>query len=116
MAHYILSHFLITTRACGIKPVSFVYQEYKDSDGLQQWLELEKRMGFDSKGCIAPIQAELIDKIFSPNEDEISRAKKIIQLFEEHASLGITGFVNEQYGFIDEPIYKGALATINRLV
>lgn len=33
-------------------------------------------------------------------------------LFEEHASCGITGFVDERYGFIDEPIYKGALGIL----
>lgn len=112
-AHYLLSHFLITSRACGVKPVSFVYQEYKNSDGLRHWLELEKKMGFDVKGCITPAQAELIHEAFSDNKAQIERAHEIIRLFQEHASIGITGFVNEQYGFIDEPIYKGALAVIN---
>ncbi|MFZ3051947.1 MAG: aldolase/citrate lyase family protein [Sulfuricurvum sp.] len=111
--HYILSHFLITTRACGVKPVSFVYQEYKNSDGLRHWLELEKTMGFNAKGCISPSQVELIDETFDSSEDELARACEIIRLFEEYASRGITGFVDERYGFIDEPIYKGALAVIN---
>ena len=113
-AHYLLSHFLITARACGVKPVSFVYQEYKNSDTLRQWLELEKSMGFDAKGCIAPVQAQLIHEIFDRNVDEISRANEIIQLFEEHAARGVTGFVSDKYGFVDEPIYKGALSIINR--
>lgn len=111
--HYLLSHFLITARASGIKPVSFVYQEYKNSDGLRHWLELEKRMGFDAKGCISPAQAEFIHEAFLHNKAEIERAHDIIRLFEEHLSRGITGFVNERYGFIDEPIYKGALTVIN---
>jgi len=112
-AQYLLSHFLITSRACGIKPVSFVYQEHKNSDGLRHWLALEKTMGFDAKGCISPSQVELIDEIFGHSDAEIERAQAIIRLFEEYASHGITGFVNERYGFIDEPIYKGALAVIN---
>ncbi|MDD4855129.1 MAG: aldolase/citrate lyase family protein [Sulfuricurvum sp.] len=114
-AHYLLSHFLITARACGVKPVSFVYQEHKNSDGLRHWLELEKTIGFDAKGCISPSQVELIDEIFGHSEAEIERMQEIIRLFEEHVYRGITGFVDEQYGFIDEPIYKGALAVINCL-
>ncbi len=47
---YMLSHFMITTRACGVKPISFVYQDYKNSDGLRNWLELEKMIGLDAKG------------------------------------------------------------------
>ncbi|MCX6062174.1 MAG: aldolase/citrate lyase family protein [Campylobacterales bacterium] len=112
-AQYLLSHFLITSRACGVKPVSFVYQEHKNSDGLRHWLALEKTMGFDAKGCISPSQVELIDETFGHSDTEIKRAQEIIRLFEEHASRGITGFVDERYGFIDEPIYKGALAVIN---
>ena len=70
-------------------------------------------MGFDAKGSISPSQVELIDEIFGHSEAEIEHAQEIIRLFEEHASCGITGFVDERYGFIDEPIYKGALAVIN---
>ncbi len=109
IAHYILSHFLITTKACGVKPVSFVYQEYKDEEGLRNWLNFEKSMGYDAKGCIAPAQAQLIHEIFGYSEAEIVRAREIIKRFEEHRTRGITGFVDEKYGFIDEPIYKGAL-------
>lgn len=114
-AHYLLSHFLITARACGVKPVSFVYQDYKNNEGLRNWLELEKKIGFDTKGCISPNQVELIHEIFGYSMGEIERAREIVRLFEENASHGITGFVDERYGFIDEPIYKGALGIIPKL-
>ncbi|MDD5717786.1 MAG: aldolase/citrate lyase family protein [Sulfuricurvum sp.] len=112
---YLLSSFLITSRACGIKPVSFVYQEYKNDEGLNQWLLLEKRMGFNAKGCISPGQVKLIHECFGYGESEIIRAKEIVKLFEEQASLGISGFTDERYGFIDEPIYKGALAVLSQI-
>jgi citrate lyase subunit beta/citryl-CoA lyase len=66
-------------------------------------------MGYDAKGCISPKQAELVNKIFINKEEEIKRAKVIVKLFEMHRDEGITGFTDEEYGFIDEPIYKGAL-------
>ena len=111
--HYLLSHFLITTRACGIKPVSFVYQDHRNLDCLRHWLELEKMMGYDAKGCISPSQVDLIHEIFGYSDAELSRAREIVRLFEEHAKKGITGFDHEKYGFVDEPIYKGALALLN---
>lgn len=112
---YMLSHFLMTTKACGVKPVSFVYQEYKNSDGLRNWLELEKIIGLDAKGCITPNQVEAVHEIFGYSEAEIQRCETIIRLFEEQKAKGITGFVDERYGFIDEPIYKGALAVLKNL-
>lgn len=112
---YMLSHFMITARACGVKPVSFVYQDYKNNDGFRNWLELEKTIGLDAKGCITPDQVTLIHEIFGHSEEEIQRCREIMKLFEEQKSKGITGFVDERYGFIDEPIYKGALAVLKNL-
>lgn len=109
---YILSHFLITARSVGIKPVSFVYQEFKNLDEFGMWIALEKSMGYDAKGCISPKQVELVNEIFVDEEAQIKRAKIIVKLFEMHKEEGITGFVDEEYGFIDEPIYKGALAIL----
>ncbi|MDA3909531.1 MAG: aldolase/citrate lyase family protein [Sulfurimonas sp.] len=109
---YMLSHFLVTSKAMKVKPVSFVYQEFKNLDEFSLWLDLEKSMGFDAKGCISPDQVRLANEKFVDKEAEIKRAKVIIKLFEMHRDSGVTGFVDEEYGFIDEPIYKGALALL----
>jgi len=65
-------------------------------------------MGYDAKGCLSPNQVKLVNSLLGDPEAEIQKAKTIIKLFEEHQAKGITGFVDEVYGFIDEPIYKGA--------
>lgn len=113
---YILSHFLVTCKALHVKPVSFVYQDFKELDDFERWLSLEKSMGYDAKGCISPQQAVLVNKIFKDEGAELERAKIIVKLFEMHQDLGISGFVDEEYGFIDEPIYKGALTLLNRSI
>ncbi len=112
LMHHILSHFLLTSKAIGVKPVSFVYQEYKNSEGFQEWLELEKKMGYASKGCISPQQSKQVQETFGLSEEDRIRAEYIIRRFEEERASGVTGFSDAQYGFIDEPIYKGALALV----
>ena len=111
---YMLSHFLITSKSMGVKPVSFVFQEFKNLDMFLQWIELEKSMGYDSKGCISPKQVELVNEMFVDEQEQIIRAQVIVKLFEMHQEQGITGFVDDEYGFIDEPIYKGALALLKK--
>jgi len=111
---YMLSHFLITSKAMGVKPVSFVFQEFKDEVTFSKWLELERSMGYDAKGCLSPKQVKLVNTMFVDKEAELHRAKVIIKLFEMYREEGITGFADEEYGFIDEPIYKGALALVGK--
>lgn len=112
---YLLSHFLISCKSIGVKPVSFVYQDYKNLEEFSKWLELEKKMGFSAKGCISPKQSELVQKIFGKDELEIKKAQKIVKLFEKNRADGITGFIDEELGFIDEPIYKGAKVLLEKL-
>ena len=109
---YMLSHFMITTKACGVKPVSFVYQDFRNLEGFREWLALEKSMGYAAKGCISPKQVAAVHEVLVDEVAEIERAHVIVKLFEMNRDMGITGFVDEEYGFIDEPIYKGALAVL----
>lgn len=111
---YILSHFLVTCKTIGVKPVSFVFQEFRNLERFEEWLLFEKSMGYEAKGCISPDQAKLVNKIFADEEKEIQKARNIIKLFELNIEHGVSGFEDEDFGFIDEPIYKGALAMLNK--
>jgi citrate lyase subunit beta/citryl-CoA lyase len=110
---YILSHFLVTSKAMRVKPVSFIYQDFKNLDEFSLWIDLEKRMGFDSKACLSPEQVRLTNAKFIDSQEQIKRAQVIVKLFEMHRETGVTGFIDEEYGYIDEPIYKGALALLH---
>lgn len=112
--NYMLSHFLITSRSLGIKPVSFVYQEHENLAGFREWVSLERQMGYDAKGCISPKQVDIVNEIYAPDLEAIKRAKEIKRLFELNQKEGITGFASKEFGFIDEPIYKGALMLLSR--
>jgi len=106
---YILSKFLIDSKIAGLKAVSFIYQDYQDLETFKQWCLKEKKMGFTAKGCTSPSQVKIVNQIFSVNENEIQKAKYIKMIFENQKAKGNTGFSDEKYGFIDEPIYKDAI-------
>jgi len=111
----ILAQFILITKASGVKPISFVFQQYQDDAGFEAWLALEKKMGYDAKGCISPRQAVQVQAAFMPDTKDIERARYIVKRFEEERARGVTGFSDARYGFIDEPIYKGALAVLQGL-
>ncbi|MCK5293123.1 MAG: CoA ester lyase [Arcobacteraceae bacterium] len=111
---YILSKFLIDSKIAGFKAVSFVYQDYKNTQEFRLWCEKEKLMGFNSKACISPTQVDIVNEIYSIDNNEFEKAEYIVNIFEKNQKLGITGFSDERYGFIDEPIYKDALLYLNK--
>ncbi|MEA2017412.1 MAG: aldolase/citrate lyase family protein [Campylobacterota bacterium] len=110
---YILSKFLIDSKLAGFSPVSFIYQDYKDLDTFRLWCLKEKKMGFTAKGCTSPSQVKIVNEIFNPNQNEIEKANYIKMIFENQKEKGNTGFSDEKYGFIDEPIYKDALLLLD---
>jgi citrate lyase subunit beta/citryl-CoA lyase len=112
---HILSSFLVTSKALGVTPVGPVFQEYKNEKLFKEWLELEKSMGYRSKGALSPTQAKQITAHFGYSDDVIERAKNIVQLFEAMSRNGVRGFSDERYGFIDEPIYKGAKSILEEM-
>ncbi|MBD3807450.1 MAG: CoA ester lyase [Epsilonproteobacteria bacterium] len=106
---YILAKFLIECKTANIHPVSFMYQDYNDTEGFRKWCEYEKSIGFMSKACMGPKQAMIANDIFDIDKTQIERAKYIKEIFELNSSKGINGFMDDRYGFIDEPIYKDAM-------
>lgn len=110
---YILSKFLIDAKTAGLHPVSFMFQNYHDTETFRKWCEREKMMGFTSKACMGPKQVAVANEVFGIDENERKRALYIKQRFEEEAAKGHTGFMDERYGiFIDEPIYRDALLVL----
>jgi citrate lyase subunit beta/citryl-CoA lyase len=108
MIEYLLSRFLIESKMAGFKPIFLTYQDYKNTEEFTKWIQKAKLMGYTASSCISPTQVEIVNEIFSNDEKEIEKAQYIIEIFEQNKKNGITGFSDERYGFIDEPIYKNA--------
>ena len=106
---YILSKFLVDAKTAGIHPIGFMFQEYLDTETFKMWCEREKMMGFTSKACMGPKQVAIANEVFALDKNVYMRAQHIKEAFETHAKQGINGFMDETYGFIDEPLYRDAL-------
>jgi len=106
---YILSKFLVDAKTAGIHPIGFMFQEYNDTQTFRKWCEREKMMGFSSKACMGPKQVAIANEVFGLDTAALERAQHIKKRFEEESAQNNHGFMDEKYGFIDEPIYRDAL-------
>lgn len=112
---YIMSRFLVDAKIAGIYPIGFTYQDYENLNDFRKWCKLERSMGYSAKSCLGPKQVEIANEIFGTNEEEIEKAKYIKRRFEEMVKEHISGFMDDKYGFIDEPIYKDALLILGQI-
>ena len=61
-------------------------------------------MGFDGKGVIHPSQIEIIHSAFTPSEEELDRAKKIIKAMKESKG----GVASLDGKMLDKPVLERA--------
>jgi len=110
--HYILSKFLIDAKIAGVHPISFMFQEYNNVEEFKAWCQVEKRMGFTTKACMGPLQVMIANEVFGIDKEALIRANHIKHAFEKSAKNHENGFMDDKYGFIDEPIYRDALLVL----
>ncbi len=108
MVDYILSKFLVDSKIGRLKPIFFTFQDYQNLDDFRLWLLKGKSIGYCATSCISPAQVLVANEIFAKDENEYKKAKYIVEVFNKNRANKITGFVDEKYGFIDEPIFKNA--------
>jgi len=105
------SKLVNSARAARIQPIDSVYSDVNDMEGLKQNVLNSKSLGFDGMGCIHPRQIEVIHKNFAPTEDEIKKARKIVNAYEEAQNKGL-GVVSLGSKMIDPPVVKRAQQTL----
>jgi citrate lyase subunit beta/citryl-CoA lyase len=115
-AEALLSRFLVDCRIAGLRPVSFMYQDYRDTEGFRRWLLRERELGFDAKACMGPAQVAIANRLLAPDSEALERAREIKAVFEAAMTQGEHGVMHETYGFIDEPIYRDACNTLETSV
>lgn len=77
-----LSMCVLAARAAGRSIVDGVYNDVRDLEGFEAECRQGRQFGFDGKTLIHPGQVEICNRAFSPSEDEIAFARRVIEAFE----------------------------------
>ncbi|HVN59373.1 MAG TPA: aldolase/citrate lyase family protein [Bacteroidales bacterium] len=112
---YARTRIVNAAKAARIQPIDSVYSDVADNDGLRRNVQESKALGFEGMGCIHPRQIAVIREGFSPSQEEIGKASKIVLAFEEASGKGL-GVVALGSKMIDQPVVNRALRTINLAV
>jgi len=106
---YARSYLVNSLRAAGLEsPIDTVYPSIHDIDGLERDAGLARQLGFQGKLAIHPDQIATINKLFTPSEEEITFAYKVINAFEKAEEEGHAAITLDGGKFVDYPVVTHA--------
>ena len=85
---YALSACLVAARAAGVSILDGVYNDVSDVSGFERECLQSRRLGFDGKTLIHPTQIDVCNRVFSPTDEEVSWAGRVIEAFAEAERAG----------------------------
>jgi citrate lyase subunit beta/citryl-CoA lyase len=111
--HYPKAKTVAAARAAGIDVVDGVTLQFRDMQQCEHDATLAAQMGFDGKWAIHPTQVPVINRVFTPSPEEITRAQEIIGLYEKadaDSGLGAIVYKDEMVDAASLPIERKKLA------
>ncbi len=96
---------LAAARAIEVQPVGVVWVDFRDLDGLEKDCLRDRRSGFVGKIAIHPAQSEVINRAFTPSDEEVEHAERVVQVFADNPGLGTVGLDGKM---VDMPHLKQA--------
>jgi citrate lyase subunit beta/citryl-CoA lyase len=100
---------LFASASAGAVPIDTLYANFRDPEGLEVDCRKARRDGFLGRIAIHPDQVDTINRCFSPSEEEVAHARRIVDAFAANPELGTIGIDGKMF---DIPHLKAAHKTL----
>ena len=79
---------LLGAHAADVEAVETIYVDFKDPDGLRTSSRAARAEGFSGRMAIHPAQIDIINESFTPSDEEVDFAHRVIAAFEAEPDVG----------------------------
>jgi citrate lyase subunit beta/citryl-CoA lyase len=86
---YAQSHVALVARAVGLLAIDSPCIEIADSEKLVQEAQRARQLGYRGKLLIHPNQIEPVHAVFSPSEEEVAYATRVVAAFKQGEAQGL---------------------------
>ena len=97
----------VAARAARVASLDSPYVLFRNSDGLRADAGQARKLGFIGKFAIHPAQIDIINELFSPSDEELAYAQKVVDAWNEAEAQG-RGSADLDGRMIDVPVIKRA--------
>ena len=104
---YARSRVVLAARAAALQALDLVFVNIRDDEGFRRDAQVGRQLGYSGKMCIVPRQVETANVVFSPSAEEIERARRLLDAYDNAQADG-RGVFEFEGAMVDEPILKRA--------
>ncbi len=112
--HYVFSKLLVAGRAHGLQVIDGPYLYVRDIEGLRDFAERTRVLGFDGKWALTPDQVGVLNEVYSPTQEQYDRAWDILDAYRKATEAEGKGAVMFGDEMIDEASRKMAVKLVMR--
>lgn len=112
---YARSKVITAAKAYGIEAIDTPFTDVLDDDGFMADAMFSASIGMKAKAAIHPRQIDIINQIYSPSEESISWAKKVLEAEKNAFKKGL-GVFSLDGKMIDKPIIEKAKKVIKKAI
>ena len=112
--HYVFSKILMAGRANGLQVIDGPYLYVRDLEGLREFSQRTRVLGFDGKWALTPDQAAVLNTVYSPTQEQFDRAWDVLEAYRKATDEDRKGAVMFGDEMIDEASRKMAQKFVAR--
>jgi citrate lyase subunit beta / citryl-CoA lyase len=110
---YARSAMITACAANDLQAIDMVYIDFRDVEGLRAEAEQGARLGFNGKQIIHPNQVAPVQEAFTPSDEAIAYAQRVVDAFSASQKEGRGAFALDGK-MIDMPLLKNAQKVLDR--
>jgi citrate lyase subunit beta/citryl-CoA lyase len=88
---------LFAASAAGVAPIETLHTDFRDDAGLAASCLTARRDGFTGRIAIHPNQVATINRCFTPSEEDVAHARRVIEAFAARPEAGTIGIGGKMY-------------------
>ncbi|MCW9035981.1 MAG: CoA ester lyase [Rhodospirillales bacterium] len=81
--HYAMNRIVIAARSNGLRPIDGPFGDFSDPDGYRAQGGRGAALGCEGKWAIHPSQVDLANELFLPTDEEMGKARAILEAMEQ---------------------------------
>jgi malyl-CoA/(S)-citramalyl-CoA lyase len=86
--HAAQTRMMVACRAYGLRPIDGPFGDFNDPDGYVSAANRAAVLGYEGKWAIHPSQIELANRVYTPSDAEVTKARRILEAMAQAAKEG----------------------------